>query len=79
MPEVIEVATYTDFIKKNINGAKLMDIIIISGRYKTNGVFKNYKALNYTLFWKGLLITTNIFLAYFVNRLMYTMCTKSLM
>ena len=42
-------------------------------------VLKNYKTFNYTMFWKGLLITTNIFLAYFVNRLMYTMCTKSLM
>jgi hypothetical protein len=42
-------------------------------------VFKNYKSLNYMMFFKGLLVTTNIFLAYFVNRLMYTMCTKSLM
>jgi len=42
-------------------------------------VFKHYKSLDYMMFWKGLLITTNIFLAYFVNRLMYTMCTKSLM
>lgn len=42
-------------------------------------IFKHYKSLNYMMFFKGLLVTTNIFLAYFVNRLMYTMCTKSLM
>jgi len=42
-------------------------------------VLKNFKSLNYMMFFKGLLVTTNIFLAYFVNRLMYTMCTKSLM
>ena len=41
-------------------------------------VFKNYKSLNYMMFFKGVLVLCNIFLAYFVNRLMYTMCTKSL-
>ena len=42
-------------------------------------VFKNYKSINYMMVFKGVLIFTNIFLAYFVNRLLYTMCTKSLM
>ena len=28
--------------------------------------------------YSGLLITANMYLAYFVNRLLYTMCTKSL-
>ena len=41
-------------------------------------VFKHYNSLNYMMFFKGLLILSNIFLAYFVNRLMYTMCSKSL-
>jgi hypothetical protein len=42
-------------------------------------VFKHYKSIDYIIFWKGLLVTTNIFLAYFVNRLMYSMCNNSLM
>jgi len=40
---------------------------------------KHYKSLNVNMFTKGILIISNIFLAYFVNRLMYTICTKSLM
>lgn len=42
-------------------------------------VVKNYKSLNLNMFTKGVLIFTNIFIAYFVNRLMYTMCVKSLL
>lgn len=41
--------------------------------------YKHYKSLNSTMFTKGVLIVCNLFLAYFVNRLMYTMCVKSLM
>lgn len=41
-------------------------------------VFKNYKSLNYNRILTGIFILTNCFLAYFVNRLMYTMCTKSI-
>jgi len=41
-------------------------------------VFKNYKNLGFKTVVQGLLILFNIFLAYFVNRLMYTMCNKSL-
>jgi len=40
---------------------------------------KHYKSLNVKMFTQGILISANIFLAYFVNRLMYTMCMKSLM
>jgi len=40
---------------------------------------KHYKSLNLKMFTSGILILANIFLAYFVNRLMYTMCMKSLM
>jgi hypothetical protein len=42
-------------------------------------VFKNYKSIGLKNVAQGLLILFNIFLAYFVNRLMYTMCNKSLM
>jgi hypothetical protein len=41
-------------------------------------VVKNFNKLNFRLFTSGLIILFNIFLAYFVNRLLYTMCTKSL-
>ena len=39
---------------------------------------KNYKQLNFKLATGGLLMIFNIFIAYFVNRLLYTMCSKSL-
>lgn len=38
----------------------------------------NYKELNFRLLSGGLIMLFNIFIAYFVNRLLYTMCTKSL-
>ena len=41
-------------------------------------VFKNFNRLNFRIFSNGLLILFNIFVAYFVNRLLYTMCYKSL-
>jgi hypothetical protein len=39
---------------------------------------KNFKNLNFRVVSNGILILFNVFLAYFVNRLLYTMCTKSL-
>ena len=41
-------------------------------------IFKNYKYFNTRMFTGGLLMLFNLFVAYFVNRLLYTMCTKSL-
>jgi len=41
-------------------------------------VFKNFKDLNFRVFTSGVLLLFNSFLAYFVNRLLYTMCSKSL-
>ncbi len=41
-------------------------------------VIKNYKILNMRFVTSGVLVLFNIFIAYFVNRLLYTMCTKSL-
>jgi hypothetical protein len=41
-------------------------------------MIKNYNKLNFRMVSGGILILFNIFLAYFVNRLMYSMCVKSL-
>ena len=41
-------------------------------------VFKNFKSLNFRIITSGLLLLFNAFIAYFVNRLLYTMCYKSL-
>lgn len=41
-------------------------------------IFKNYKYFNIRIFTESLLMFFNLFIAYFVNRLLYTMCTKSL-
>lgn len=39
---------------------------------------KNYNRLSLKLVSSGVKIMFNIFVAYFINRLLYTMCTKSL-
>jgi hypothetical protein len=39
---------------------------------------RSFDKLNFKVISNGILILFNIFLAYFVNRLLYTMCTKSL-
>lgn len=41
-------------------------------------VFKNFKQLNFRILTGGVVMVFNVFLAYFVNRLLYTMCTKTL-
>ena len=41
-------------------------------------VIKNYKNLNFKVFSNGVLLLFNSFIAYFVNRLLYTMCSKTL-
>ena len=41
-------------------------------------IVKNYKYFNVRMFTGGLLMIFNLFVAYFVNRLLYTMCSKSL-
>lgn len=41
-------------------------------------LFKNYKKVNFRIFAGSVVVLFNIFIAYFVNRLLYTMCTKSL-
>jgi DNA-formamidopyrimidine glycosylase len=45
MPEVIEVKTYVDFMRKHVKGQAIKSIDILNGRYKTHGPFKNFKQL----------------------------------
>jgi formamidopyrimidine-DNA glycosylase len=49
MPEVIEVLTYLDFLKKRIKGEIISDIRILNGRYKTHGPFEGFHALQHVL------------------------------
>ncbi len=41
-------------------------------------VIKNFKTLDLRIVSSGILLLFNAFIAYFVNRLLYTICTKSL-
>ena len=41
-------------------------------------VIRRYKEINFTVVTSGVLLLFNSFIAYFVNRLLYTMCSKSL-
>lgn len=41
-------------------------------------ILKNFRTLDYKHIQTGTLIGFNLFIAYFVNRLMYTMCSRSL-
>ncbi len=38
----------------------------------------NFKRVNFRVLSSGVIIMFNVFIAYFVNRLLYTMCNKSL-
>ena len=41
-------------------------------------LIRNYKELNFRVFASGIILLSHSLLAYFVNRLLYTMCSKSL-
>jgi hypothetical protein len=41
-------------------------------------LIKNRKSISFSTITRGILILFNIFIAYFVNRLFYSMCSKSL-
>ncbi len=41
-------------------------------------LIKDYKQINFKVISGGVIMLFNLFIAYFVNRLLYTMCTKSL-
>ena len=53
-------------------------LVLVSEIIYIFSVFFNGKKFDYTLFNKGLMVTFNIFITYFVNRLLYTMCSRSL-
>jgi len=53
----------------------LLVIVLVRDVYY---IFKNYKSIKTTDVTQGVLIFFNLFLAYFVNRLLYSMCSKSL-
>jgi hypothetical protein len=42
-------------------------------------IYKNFKSFDIRMFTGGVLLLINIFIVYFVNRLLYTMCSKALM
>ena len=42
-------------------------------------IYKNFKSFDIRMFTGGVLFLINIFFVYFVNRLLYSMCSKSLM
>lgn len=46
MPEIIEVKTYTDFIRSKVLNKTLEDIVIKNGRYFKKGPFDGYKEFN---------------------------------
>jgi len=52
-----------------------MIIIILNELYF---VMTNFNKLNFRIISAGVIILFNAFLAYFMNRLLYTMCSKSL-
>jgi hypothetical protein len=41
-------------------------------------IIRNYKNLNIRTLMSGILIFFNLFIGYFVNRILYTMCSNSL-
>jgi hypothetical protein len=41
-------------------------------------VFTNYKTLNFRIVMNGLILLINMFIMYFIYRLFYSMCSKSL-
>ena len=41
-------------------------------------IIKSYKVLNFNLILNAGLVSINLFLIYYVNRIFYTMCNKSL-
>jgi hypothetical protein len=41
-------------------------------------LLQNFSKINFRLLSSGVIILFNLFIAYFVNRLLYTMCNKAL-
>ena len=53
----------------------MLVFVLIAEIYYT---ITNFRQLNFRIVYNGLLLLLNFWLVYFVNRLMYTMCSKSL-
>lgn len=53
-------------------------VLIITLFLEIVWVFKNFKHINISSFTRGILLLFNILIGYFLNRLFYSMCTKSL-
>ena len=53
-------------------------ILVLTACSELLYIVRNYKNLNLNSLTNGILILFNFFIVYFVNRLMYTMCIKSL-
>ena len=45
MPEINEVRSYADFIKRKLKNKNITHVNIINGRYKKHGPFENYNYL----------------------------------
>jgi hypothetical protein len=41
-------------------------------------IFRNYNKISFRMLLNGILILFNLFIVYFINRLFYTICTKSI-
>ena len=59
-------------------GLKMLGIIVIAIIGEVAFLVRNFNKLNFRTVTNGLLMLFNIWLAYFVNRLLLTMCYKSL-
>ena len=57
MPEIIEIKTYTDFIRNKVQGKTLNTIVIKNGRYFKKGPFEGFKEINTKLHDKSLKVT----------------------
>lgn len=66
MPEITEIRKYADFIKKHINGKKILNINILNGRYKKHKPFEKYDVIMKNLPLKLIDIATKGKLMYFI-------------
>jgi len=53
-------------------------ILVVSFIAEIFILLRNFKHVTFSNIFHGIFMLFNIFVAYFVNRLLYTMCTKSL-
>jgi formamidopyrimidine-DNA glycosylase len=79
MPEVVEVRSYADFIKKKLHNNPITDIIILNGRYKKHGPFELFQYFKSNTPLKVVDIKSKGKLMYFVfENDYYLLCTLGL-